>query len=80
MKAEAAILKYKLADVRKSIVKEYPTDKQNELSAKKCEDVSKMFPLLFPEHNLTRKLHVLGIVAPRQIRKHKMAYKMLKIE
>ena len=36
--------------------------------------------MLFPEENLTRKMHILGIIAPRQIRRENIAYKMLKIE
>ena len=39
-----------------------------------------VFPLIFPSKNITRKMHVLSCVAPRQIREQASYYKMLKVE
>ena len=36
--------------------------------------------MLFPQTHITRKMHCLSIVAPRQIREQASVYKMLKIE
>ena len=44
------------------------------------ESLTKKFSVLFPREIMTRKMQVIGIVAPKQIRKFKMVYKMLKIE
>ena len=44
------------------------------------EKFTELFPVLFPDTHITRKMHVLSIVAPVQIRKQRSVYKMLKIE
>ena len=48
-------------------------------SAKMCESYTKRFPILFPECSITRKQHVLSIVAPKQIRQQQIVYKILKL-
>ena len=53
---------------------------QIEDAATKCEKFTAAFPMLFPQNNITRKMHALSIVLPRQIRKDGIFYKMLKIE
>ena len=41
---------------------------------------TKVFPFLFPERPLTRKMHVFSLVLPKYIRKYKIPCKILKLE
>ena len=43
-----------------------------------CQSFTKRFPILFPDQSITCKIHMLSIVAPKQIRKQKMVYRILK--
>ena len=45
-----------------------------------CEKFTEVFPVLFPSNHITRKMHVLSIVAPKQIREQGSVYRMMKIE
>ena len=56
------------------------TTEQLEKTAVECAKFTNIFPVLFPEENITRKMHVLSIVAPKQIKEQKLAYKMFKVE
>ena len=51
-----------------------------EATAKTCESFTEVYPLLFPNNHISRKMQVLSIVAPKQIRKQGAVYKMLEIE
>ena len=53
---------------------------EREQTAQACEKFTEIFLVLFSENHLTRKMHVLGIVAPMQIRTQEIVYKMLKVE
>ncbi len=48
--------------------------------ARICEQFTEVFLVLFLQNHITRKMHVLSIVAPMQIRQQWIVYKMLKIE
>ena len=56
------------------------TQTQLEETAKNCELITKIFPVLSPLQSITRKMLVLSFVAPKEILKFKCVYKMLKIE
>ena len=69
-----------LSEARKAISTPNANREQIEDAAIKCEKFTAAFPMLFPQHNITRKMHALSIVLPRQIRKDGIFYKILKIE
>ena len=78
-------LKYKkiwdiLSNAKKGFSQKNATKAQLEATAKVCETFTEVFPMLFPSYNITRKMHVLSIVAPKQIREQGAVYKMMKIE
>ena len=69
-----------MSEARKALSTPNATREEIEDAAQKCEKFTAAFPMLFPQYNITRKMHALSIVLPRQIRRHQMFYKMLKIE
>ena len=69
-----------LSEARKAIATTNANREQIEDAAIKWEKFTAAFPMLFPQHNITRKMHALSIVLPRQIRKDGIFYKILKIE
>ena len=69
-----------MSEARKAICTPNANREQIEDAATKCEKFTAAFPMLFPQNNITRKMHALSIVLPRQIRKDGIFYKMLKIE
>ena len=69
-----------LSKARKGFATKNASKAQLEDTAQTCEKLTQVFPLLFPQHHITRKMHVLSIVAPKQIREQGAVYKMLKIE
>ena len=69
-----------LSEARKAIATPNANREQIEDAAIKCEKFTTAFPILFPQNNITRKMHALSIILPRQIRKDGIFYKMLKIE
>ena len=78
-------MKYKkiwdiLSKAKKGFSTKNATKEQLEETAKICEQFTEVYPLLFPQNNITRKMHCLSIVAPKQIREQGAVYKMLKIE
>ena len=81
----AIFRKYKLIwDILSAAKKGFSTKNsskaQLEQTAKVCEKFTEAFPVLFPSNNITRKMHVLSIIAPKQIREQGSVYKMMKIE
>jgi hypothetical protein len=56
------------------------TDEENESLAQEMEKFTFLFPIHFPEENITRKMHVFSMVLPWYVRKYKMAHLMLKLE
>ena len=58
--------------------------KENSVNMYSCPQCNKKFatqsPVLFPDKNITRKMHVLSFVAQKQIRTQNLVYKMLKVE
>ena len=68
-----------LSEARKALSTPNANREQIEDAASKCEKFTAAFPMLFPNHNITRKMHSLSIVLPRQIRQDGIFYKMLKI-
>ena len=69
-----------LSTSKKGFSRKNPTKEQLEETASTCEKFTEIFPVLFPTTHITRKMHVLSIVAPMQIREQGCVYKMLKIE
>ena len=65
---------------KKGFSRKNATKDQLEETANTCEKFTEVFPVLFPTTHITRKMHVLSIVAPMQIREQGCVYKMLKIE
>ena len=52
-------------------------------AANECEKFTKLFPLYFPEINITRKMHTLSFVMPKLIREDRsdnFCFKLLQIE
>ena len=49
-------------------------------TAQICEKFTEVYAVLFPLNHITRKIHVLSIVAPRKIREQGAVYRMMKIE
>ena len=81
----AIFRKYKLIwDILSAAKKGFSTKNSSkaklEETAKVCEKFTEAFPVLFPSNNITRKMHVLSIIAPKQIREQGSVYKMMKIE
>ena len=68
-----------VAQCRKRFAQKFASTKFHEKTAKICESYTKRFPILFPECSITRKQHVLSIVAPKQIRQQQIVYKILKL-
>ena len=68
-----------IAKCRKRFSKKFASKKFHQKTAKICQSYTKRFPILFPEHSITRKMHVLSIVAPKQIREQGLVYKILKL-
>ena len=63
--------------------KKTTSDNEKEDAAMDCENFTKLFPIYFPELNITRKMHTLRFVMPKLIREDKsdnFCYKLLKIE
>ena len=69
-----------MSKARRGLATKNATPRQTEETAQLCEKFTKVFPILYPNESITRKMHVLSIVAPKQIRKFKCYYKMLKME
>ena len=68
-----------VAQCRKRFAQKFASTKFHKKTAKICELYTKRFPILFPECSITRKQHVLSIVAPKQIRQQQIVYKILKL-
>ena len=62
------------------VSKQFISELENEELALEMEKFTFMFPLLFPQENITRKMHVFSMILPGFVRKFKMAYLMLKLE
>ena len=56
-----------------------PSKECLEFGAKQCEKFGKLFSVLFPDENITRKQHVFCVVLPKFLRKG-TCYRMMKIE
>ena len=69
-----------LSNAKKGFSQKNATKGELEETAKICEKFTEVFPMLFPSNHITRKMHVLSIVAPKQIREQGAVYKMMKIE
>ena len=69
-----------MSEARKTVSTPNANREQIEEAARKCEKFTVAFPMLFPHNHITRKMHSLSIVLPRQIRKDALFYKKLKIE
>ena len=67
-----------VANIRKRFSTKNASAKFHDRTAEICQSFTKMFPILFPDQSITRKMHVLSIVAPKQIRGQKLVYKILK--
>ena len=52
---------------------------QREITALALEEFGKYFPVHF-FRNLTRKMHILSVIAPEQVRRNGNFYKYLKLE
>ena len=50
------------------LAKRNPTEEECEAAAKECEEWCKMYPMFFPDKNLTRKMVEWSLVLPRFIR------------
>ena len=48
-----------------------PTPEESENCAKECEEWCKVFPVFFPNRNITRKMIEYSLVLPRFIREKK---------
>ena len=57
-----------LSRAKKGFGTKFATKAQLEETAQLCEKFTEIFPVLFPMNHITRKMHVLSIVTPRQIR------------
>ena len=59
-----------------------PSVEENERMAKECEKFCILFPVMFPERNLTRKMVELSLVMPKIIRREKpgIINKILRLE
>ena len=68
-----------VAQCRKRFAQKFASTKFHQKTAKICESYTKRFPILFPECSITRKQHVLSIVAPKQIRQQQIVYKIWKL-
>ena len=58
-----------LADIDTFMSIRNPTREENEKGAKECEKWCEIFPVFFPEKNLTRKMVEISLVMPKFIRK-----------
>ena len=67
-----------VANIRKRFSTKNASAKFHDRTAEICQSFTKMFPILFPDQSITCKMHVLSIVAPKQIREQKLVYKILK--
>ena len=68
-----------IAKCRQRFSKKFASAKFHQKTAEICKSYTKRFPILFPEYSITRKMHVLSIVAPKQIREQKIVHKILKL-
>ena len=68
-----------LANINKIISKKNSSKEELEDGAKHCELFCEKYPVNFPFHNITRKMHVLSCVMPKFVRQG-IFYKFLKIE
>ena len=68
-----------IAKCRTRFSKKFASQTFHNKTAEICQSYTKRFPILFPEYSITRKMHVLSIVAPKQIREQKLVYKILKL-
>ena len=58
-----------------------PTPEESENCAKECEEWCKVFPVFFPNRNITRKMIEYSLVLPRFIREKKgLMNKILRLE
>ena len=64
-----------IANCRKSFSKKFKTAKYY----KKLPKPANLTLKGFPENSITRKMHMLSNVAPKQIREQKIVYKILKL-
>ena len=71
-----------ISEVDKMISLRKPTKEENEEMAKQCENFCKIFPVMFPERSLTRKMIELSLVMPTIIRRERpgMINKILRLE
>ena len=69
-----------LSTAKKGFSTKNATKAQLEETAQIYAKFTEVFPMLFPSNHITRKMHVLSIVAPKQIREQGAVYKMMKIE
>ena len=56
------------------------TNSQLEELAETAEKLTILYPVLFPDQNITRKQHCISLVLPEIIRREKNIYKYLKME
>ena len=68
-----------LANIQRVISTKNATTEDLDFGAKKCENFGKLFPVLFPNENITRKHHVLIWTLPKYLKKG-TCYRMMKIE
>ena len=70
-----------LTEVDTFFSKREPTDIECEIAAKVCENFCKIFPVIFPKRNLTRKMVEWSFVMPKFIREKKgLMNKILRLE
>ena len=69
-----------VANINKFLSLESPSEKEIEEGALECEKVTELFPVEFPDKNISRKLFVLSFVLPKMIREQKIANKILRLE
>ena len=69
-----------LSKIHKLIGTPNATEEQLEDLAVTCEELTNIYPLLFPTQDMTRKQHCISMVMPDMIRREKNIYKYLKLE
>ena len=71
-----------LSEIHQYFGKKSTADIEKE-AALTCEKFTKVFLILFPKVNITRKMHIISFVLPRVIRQDRtlnMCYKLLQVE
>ena len=70
-----------LAKIHKLLFIEKPSDEEIEAAAKECEFFLENFPVWFPNHSITHKMFILGMILPIFIRRERqMLYHFLSAE